>query len=101
MIANILHTKGISEKHEILHILKQIKNLETLQQQINIATGVKSNLVYETTQLQDKENNLEINIKKFYSQESIFISKSKKNEIRCLRKGKKTWTTQQINPGFL
>ena len=63
LIPNFLHTKGISEKHEILHILKQIKNLETLQQQINIATGVKSNLVYETTQLQDKENNLEINNK--------------------------------------
>ena len=63
LIANILHTKGISEKHEILHILKQIKELETLQQQINTATGVKSNLVYETTQFQDKENKLKKIIK--------------------------------------
>ena len=58
MIANIFHTKGISEKQEISHILKQIKVLETLQQQINIATDVKSNLIYETTKLQDEENNL-------------------------------------------
>ena len=58
MIANIFHTKGISEKQEISHILKQIKDLETLQQQINTATDVKSNLIYETTKLQDKENNL-------------------------------------------
>ena len=63
LIANILHTKGISEKHEILHILKQVKDLETLQQQINTATGVKSNVVYETFQLQDKENNLKKIIK--------------------------------------
>ena len=58
MIANIFHTKGISEKQEISHILKQIKDLETLQQQINIATDVKSNLIDETTKLQDEENNL-------------------------------------------
>ena len=58
MIANIFHTKGIIEKQEISHILKQIKDLETLQQQINIATDVKSNLIYETTKLQDEENNL-------------------------------------------
>ena len=58
MIANIFHTKGIIEKHEISHILKQIKDLETLQQQINTATDVKYNLIYETTKLQDKENNL-------------------------------------------
>jgi len=38
--------------------LKQIKDLETLQQQINIATDLKSNLIYETTQLQDEKNNL-------------------------------------------
>ena len=63
MIANILHKKGISEKHEISHILKSIKDLENLQQQINTATGVKSNLVYETTQLEDKENNLKKSIK--------------------------------------
>jgi hypothetical protein len=63
LIANILHRKGISEKDEILHVLKQIKNIETLHQQINTATGVKSNLVYETTQLQDQENNLKKNIK--------------------------------------
>ena len=54
MIANIFHTKCIIEKHEISNILKQIKVLETLQQQINTAIDVKSNLVYETTQLQDK-----------------------------------------------
>jgi ATP-dependent Lon protease len=58
MLANIFHIKGISEKQEISHILKQIKDLETLQQQINIATDLKSNLIYETTQLQDEENNL-------------------------------------------
>ena len=58
MIANIFHTKGIIEKHEISHILKQIKDLETLQQQINTATDVKYNLIYETNKLQDKENNL-------------------------------------------
>ena len=91
MIANILHTKGISEKHEILYILKQIKDLETLQQQINTTTGIKSNLVYETTQLQDKENNLK-KILKFYFQESIFLSKSKKNEMKTdvYEKEKKT-----------
>jgi hypothetical protein len=58
LIANILHKKGISEKHEISHILKSIKDLENLQQQMNTATGIKSNLVYETTQLEDKKNNL-------------------------------------------
>ena len=57
MIANIFHTKGVIEKHEISHILKQIKDLETLQQQINTATDVKYNLIYETNKLQDKENN--------------------------------------------
>ena len=51
MIANIFHTKGIIEKQEISHILKQIKVLETLQQQINTASDVKSNLIYETTKL--------------------------------------------------
>ena len=63
MIANIFHTKGIIEKHEISHILKQVKDLETLQKQINTATNVKSILIYETTKLQDKENNLKKNIK--------------------------------------
>ena len=52
MIANIFHTKGIIEKHEISNILKQIKVLENLQQQINAAIDVKSNLVYQTAQLQ-------------------------------------------------
>ena len=90
MITNIFHTKGIIEKHEISHILKQIKVLETLQQQINTAIDVKSNLVYETTKLQDKENNLKKNIKSVYWQESIFVLKSKQNKIRSLREGKKT-----------
>ncbi len=63
MIANIFHTKGISEKQEISYILKQIKVLETLQQQINIATDVKSNLIYETIKLQDKEDDLKKNLK--------------------------------------
>ena len=65
MIANIFHTKGIIEKHEISHILKQIKDLETLQQQINTATDVKYNLIYETNKLQDKENNLKKNIRRY------------------------------------
>ena len=90
MIANIFHTKGISEKHEILHILKQIKDLETLQQQINTATGVKSNLVYETTQIQDKENNLKKIIKSSILRNQYLYQKSKKNKNRYLRKGKKT-----------
>ena len=63
MIANIFHTKGISEKQEISYILKQIKVLETLQQQINIATDVKSNLIYETIKLQDKEDDLKKKLK--------------------------------------
>ena len=73
MIANILHTKGISEKHEILYILKQIKDLETLQQQINTASDVKSNLVYETTKLQDKENNLKKILKVVLAGINIFV----------------------------
>ena len=64
MIANIFHTKGITKKQEFLNILKQIKVLETLQQQINSASDVKSNLIYETTKLQDKKKN---NLKKIKS----------------------------------
>ena len=73
MIANIFHTKGIMEKHEISHILKQIKVLENLQQQINSAIDVKSNLVYQTAQLQDKENNLKKILKAVLAGFNIFI----------------------------
>ena len=61
IIANNFHTKGITKKQEFLNILKQIKVLETLQQQINSASDVKSILIYKTTKLQNKKKN---NLKK-------------------------------------
>ena len=45
--------------------MNQIKALETLQQQINTATDVKSKLIYETIKLQDKENILKKNIRRY------------------------------------
>ena len=83
MIANIFHTKGTSEKQEISHILEQIKDLETLQQQINIATDVKSNLIDETTKLQDEENNLKKNIKSYIGRNHyLFLNQGRiKTEI--------------------
>jgi hypothetical protein len=51
MMANILHTKGITKKQEFLNILKQIKVLEIFQLQINSASDVKSIIIYKTIKL--------------------------------------------------
>jgi hypothetical protein len=94
LIDNVLHTKGISEKHEILHILKQIKELETLHQQINTATGIKSNIVNETTQLQDKKNNLKRIIKSSILRNQYFNQNQKRMKKDVYEKEKRL---EQLN----
>jgi hypothetical protein len=94
LIDNVLHTKGIGEKHEILHILKQIKELETLHQQINTATGIKSNIVNETTQLQDKKNNLKRIIKSSILRNQYFNQNQKRMKKDVYEKEKRL---EQLN----
>jgi hypothetical protein len=80
MIINIFHTKGISEKHEFLNILKHIKELETLQKEIKNAIDLKINLIYETIKLKAKENNLKKNIKSSILRNQYFYQNQRRKK---------------------
>jgi len=62
MMANILHTKGITKKQEFLNILKQIKVLEIFQLQINSASDVILFLFIKLLNFKIRNNN---NLKKY------------------------------------
>ena len=59
--------------------------IENLQQQINAAIDVKSNLVYQKAQLQDKENNLKKILKVVLAGFNIFIKIKEESKWKSQR----------------
>lgn len=88
MIADIFGEKGIVTKEKIYDILKEIRNKECVQQQINSITEVKSNLIGQINHLRVQENCLKKNIRTLNSRnEYDLVNKRRlKKEIFDLEK---------------